>query len=94
MDLHRIIVHPTQVLMNLHQIPVMTVQLRNIHCLTALIASVIVHQQRKEKAHLQTNSIKRIAVRSTNKMCKVFITLMIGVSMVETLFTPVYGTVH
>ena len=26
--------------------------------------------------------------------CKVFITLLIGVSMVETLFTPVYGTVH
>ena len=26
--------------------------------------------------------------------CKVFTTLLIGVSMVETLFTPVYGTVH
>ena len=27
-------------------------------------------------------------------VCKVFTTLLIGVSMVETLFTPVYGTVH
>ena len=33
-------------------------------------------------------------IHKTLKSCKVFTTLLIGVSMVETLFTPVYGTVH
>ena len=64
-------------------------------CATRRLLSSNFGQEADEGSEVRTVSLMDNQCRfQTEEHCKVFITLLIGVSMVETLFTPVYGTVH
>ena len=61
-------------------------EIYNSDCISLVITEEGWRGQNGQACHVQRQRGKG--------RCKVFITLLIGVSMVETLFTPVYGTVH